>query len=130
AAMAWTPCTVVPLRCASSPRGGTGPAARPAAGRRAPVIFGFCVLLALVPSLGRADCVSEERCATEICLFSDPATWTDASCGTSPGYPGPDSAWQILAGHSVIYNADGLTVGPGSISGTLSFDPSSLGRDG
>ena len=114
----------------SAKRAGPGPAARPASGQSTPAVLGVCVLLALVPALARADCLSEERCATGTCLFSDPATWTDASCGVSPGYPGPGSGWQILAGHSVIYNADGLTVGPGNISGTLSFDPSNLARDG
>ena len=108
----------------------TARAGRPASRHRAFAVAGFCVLAALAPSHVRADCLSEDRCATEACLFSDPATWTDESCGTAPGVPGPGSAWGVLSGHSVVYDANDLTVGPGTLSGTLSFDPSATARDG
>jgi Thrombospondin type 3 repeat len=106
-----------------------GPSARQGFGHRIPAVLGFVFFLACVPAVAFADCLTEDRCSSQLCLFTDPATWTDDSCGTSPGYPGANSSWEVLPGHSVLYDGDSLTVGPGLVSGTLSFDPSSQRRD-
>jgi hypothetical protein len=107
----------------------TDAAARQVSRPRVIAVLGVCALLAIVSSPVGADCVSEGRCATEVCLFSDPATWNDESCGTTPGTPGADTPWTVLPGHSVIYAATDLTVGTGIVNGTLSFDPSGAERD-
>lgn len=109
--------------------GGTDRAVRPAFRHRAMALLGAGALLAFASSPVTAQCVTEDRCATETCLFTDPATWNDESCGTAPGTPGPNTPWSVLTGHSVIYDATGLTVGVGVINGTLSFDPSGAARD-
>lgn len=90
------------------------------------------VILMLALSSTRLDassCITESRCATQLCLFNDPGTWTNPSCGASPGIPRPQDVWQILSGHTVVYAADATVVGPGVIDGVLTYDSSASGRN-
>jgi Thrombospondin type 3 repeat len=88
-----------------------------------------CLFVMASSRLEAATCLTESRCATELCLFNDPQTWTNASCGTSPGIPRSTDSWQVLSGHTVVYAQDATVVGPGVINGVLTYDLSASGRN-